>query len=160
MLNSSNRRWRRIKTMRRRRRNVSCFVLDQRSLKSVCEKNAGFCSPAPKCGFIKGNEKIMVLLEKVKPEIVAFRETIITVSRRSQHATPTASPPPSPPSLPAGFLLDPAPHPQNRRRERLRSRHPGNPPPPDQHAGEASSRCVELCPVFSDRKRSWSESLR
>ncbi|XP_037550221.1 proteasome activator complex subunit 2 [Nematolebias whitei] len=35
---------------------------------------------APKCGFIKGNEKIMLLLERVKPEIVALRETIIIVS--------------------------------------------------------------------------------
>lgn len=35
---------------------------------------------APKCGFIKSNEKIMLLLEQVKPEIVAFRETIIVVS--------------------------------------------------------------------------------
>lgn len=36
--------------------------------------------PAPKCGFLKGNEKIMVLLERVKPEIVALRETITVVS--------------------------------------------------------------------------------
>uniref|UniRef100_H3CTG1 Proteasome activator complex subunit 2 n=1 Tax=Tetraodon nigroviridis TaxID=99883 RepID=H3CTG1_TETNG len=42
----------------------------------------------PKCGFIKGNEKIMVLLEKVKPEIVAFREAIITVSSWIQHLIP------------------------------------------------------------------------
>ncbi|XP_058479466.1 proteasome activator complex subunit 2 [Solea solea] len=35
---------------------------------------------APKCGFIKGNEKIMALLDKVKPEIVSLRETIINVS--------------------------------------------------------------------------------
>lgn len=35
---------------------------------------------APKCGFIKGNEKILALLQRVKPEICAFRETIITVS--------------------------------------------------------------------------------
>lgn len=47
-----------------------------------CWKNPDFSSSAPKCGFIKGNEKIMVLLEKVKPEIVAFREAIITVSPR------------------------------------------------------------------------------
>lgn len=38
------------------------------------------CPTAPKCGFIKGNEKIMALLEKVKPEIFAMRETMITVS--------------------------------------------------------------------------------
>lgn len=37
------------------------------------------CPAAPKCGYIEGNEKILVLLEKVKPEIVALRETIITV---------------------------------------------------------------------------------
>lgn len=42
----------------------------------------------PKCGFIKGNEKIMMLLEKVKPEIIAFRETIITVSSWIQHLIP------------------------------------------------------------------------
>lgn len=39
----------------------------------------GVCPAAPKCGYIEGNEKILVLLEKVKPEIVALRETIITV---------------------------------------------------------------------------------
>ncbi|CAG5896078.1 proteasome activator complex subunit 2 [Menidia menidia] len=43
---------------------------------------------APKCGFIKGNEKIMMLLNKVKPEIVALRETIIMVSSWIQHLIP------------------------------------------------------------------------
>ncbi|XP_059182674.1 proteasome activator complex subunit 2 [Centropristis striata] len=43
---------------------------------------------APKCGFIKGNEKIVMLLERVKPEIVAFRETIITVTCWIQHLIP------------------------------------------------------------------------
>ncbi|KAF6719991.1 Proteasome activator complex subunit 2 [Oryzias melastigma] len=43
---------------------------------------------APKCGFIKGNEKIMTLLERVKPEIVALRETIIIVSCWIQHLIP------------------------------------------------------------------------
>ncbi|XP_049421301.1 proteasome activator complex subunit 2 [Epinephelus fuscoguttatus] len=43
---------------------------------------------APKCGFIKGNEKIMALLEKVKPEIFAMRETMITVSCWIQHLIP------------------------------------------------------------------------
>ncbi|XP_029384478.1 proteasome activator complex subunit 2 [Echeneis naucrates] len=43
---------------------------------------------APKCGFIKGNEKIMMLLEKVKPEIVALRETIIVASCWIQHLIP------------------------------------------------------------------------
>lgn len=42
----------------------------------------------PKCGFIKGNEKITMLLEKVKPEIVDLRETIITVSCWIQHLIP------------------------------------------------------------------------
>ncbi|XP_026148453.1 proteasome activator complex subunit 2 isoform X2 [Mastacembelus armatus] len=42
----------------------------------------------PKCGFIKGNEKIMILLDKVKPEIVALRETILTVSCWIQHLIP------------------------------------------------------------------------
>ncbi|MED6290103.1 hypothetical protein CHARACLAT_009674, partial [Characodon lateralis] len=32
---------------------------------------------APKCGFLKGNEKIILLLERVKPEIVGLRETIL-----------------------------------------------------------------------------------
>ncbi|NP_001290963.1 proteasome activator complex subunit 2 [Esox lucius] len=43
---------------------------------------------APKCGFIKGNEKIVKLLDKVKPEILALRETIITVSCWIQHLIP------------------------------------------------------------------------
>lgn len=42
----------------------------------------------PKCGFIKGNEKIMMVLERVKPEIVALRETIITVSCWIQYLIP------------------------------------------------------------------------
>ncbi|XP_005941973.1 proteasome activator complex subunit 2 [Simochromis diagramma] len=42
----------------------------------------------PKCGFIKGNEKITMVLERVKPEIVAFRETIITVTCWIQHLIP------------------------------------------------------------------------
>nr|CBN82185.1 Proteasome activator complex subunit 2 [Dicentrarchus labrax] len=43
---------------------------------------------SPKCGFIKGNEKILMLLERVKPEIVALRETIIVVSCWIQHLIP------------------------------------------------------------------------
>ncbi|XP_055784855.1 proteasome activator complex subunit 2-like isoform X2 [Salvelinus fontinalis] len=43
---------------------------------------------APKCGFIKGNEKIVKLLDRVKPEILALRETIITVSCWIQHLIP------------------------------------------------------------------------
>lgn len=70
----------------RRRRNVRAFLflfnLFQITTK-ICKENPDFSSSAPKCGFIKGNEKIMMLLEKVKPEIVAFRENIITVSRPS-----------------------------------------------------------------------------
>ncbi|KAK2886760.1 proteasome activator complex subunit 2 [Channa argus] len=42
----------------------------------------------PKCGFIKGNEKIVQLLDRVKPEIVALRQTIITVSSWIQHLIP------------------------------------------------------------------------
>lgn len=42
----------------------------------------------PKCGFIKSNEKIVLLLEQVKPEIVAFRENIIVVSCWIQHLIP------------------------------------------------------------------------
>uniref|UniRef100_A0A8D3C8W1 Proteasome activator complex subunit 2 n=1 Tax=Scophthalmus maximus TaxID=52904 RepID=A0A8D3C8W1_SCOMX len=44
---------------------------------------------APKCGFIKGNEKIMMLVDRVKPEIVAFRETVVVVSCWIQHLIPT-----------------------------------------------------------------------
>uniref|UniRef100_A0A8C4ZUV5 Proteasome activator complex subunit 2 n=1 Tax=Gadus morhua TaxID=8049 RepID=A0A8C4ZUV5_GADMO len=43
---------------------------------------------APKCGFIKGNEKITLILDRLKPEIVSFRETIITVSCWIQHLIP------------------------------------------------------------------------
>uniref|UniRef100_A0A672GYC9 Proteasome activator complex subunit 2 n=1 Tax=Salarias fasciatus TaxID=181472 RepID=A0A672GYC9_SALFA len=43
---------------------------------------------APKCGFIKGNEKIMMILDRVKPEIVALRETIIAVSCWIQYLIP------------------------------------------------------------------------
>ncbi|XP_026219640.1 proteasome activator complex subunit 2 [Anabas testudineus] len=42
----------------------------------------------PKCGFIKGNEKIIQLLDRVKPEIVGLRETIIAVSCWIQHLIP------------------------------------------------------------------------
>ncbi|MED6238148.1 hypothetical protein ATANTOWER_010476 [Ataeniobius toweri] len=43
---------------------------------------------APKCGFLKGNEKIILLLERVKPEIVGLRETILVVSCWIQHLIP------------------------------------------------------------------------
>ncbi|XP_008303653.1 proteasome activator complex subunit 2 [Stegastes partitus] len=43
---------------------------------------------APKCGFIKGNEKIQELLDLIKPEIVAFRETLITLTCWIQHLIP------------------------------------------------------------------------
>ncbi|PWA18160.1 hypothetical protein CCH79_00003956 [Gambusia affinis] len=43
---------------------------------------------APKCGFIKGNEKIMLLLDRVKPEIMDLRETILAVSCWIQHLIP------------------------------------------------------------------------
>lgn len=71
---------------KQRRRNVSSFLLLFSLFKistKICKEIPDFSSSAPKCGFIKGNEKIMMLLEKVKPEIVAFRETVITVSHRS-----------------------------------------------------------------------------
>ncbi|TNN22092.1 Proteasome activator complex subunit 2 [Liparis tanakae] len=35
---------------------------------------------APQCGYIEGNQQIVALLQKVKPEIVALRETVLTVS--------------------------------------------------------------------------------
>ncbi|KAJ8339654.1 hypothetical protein SKAU_G00342870 [Synaphobranchus kaupii] len=42
----------------------------------------------PKCGYIKGNEKIVNLLDRVKPEISALQETCITVSCWIQHLIP------------------------------------------------------------------------
>ncbi|XP_030629844.1 proteasome activator complex subunit 2 [Chanos chanos] len=42
----------------------------------------------PKCGFIKGNERIVKLLDIVKPEIVALKETCITVSCWIAHLIP------------------------------------------------------------------------
>ncbi|KAA0725624.1 Proteasome activator complex subunit 2 [Triplophysa tibetana] len=43
---------------------------------------------APKCGFIKGNERVVKLLDIVKPEIVALKETCITVSCWISHLIP------------------------------------------------------------------------
>ncbi|XP_053714743.1 proteasome activator complex subunit 2 [Synchiropus splendidus] len=43
---------------------------------------------APKCGFIPGNQTIQALLEKVKPEVVELRETIVTVSCWILHLIP------------------------------------------------------------------------
>ncbi|XP_058872970.1 proteasome activator complex subunit 2 [Acipenser ruthenus] len=43
---------------------------------------------APKCGFIKGNEKMLVLLDRVKPEIKTLRETCILVATWIQHMIP------------------------------------------------------------------------
>lgn len=42
----------------------------------------------PKCGFIKGNEKIIKLLDIVKPEITSLKETIITVACWIAHLIP------------------------------------------------------------------------
>ncbi|XP_061876689.1 proteasome activator complex subunit 2 [Entelurus aequoreus] len=42
----------------------------------------------PKCGFIKTNEKIVALVERLKPEIVSLRETIIAVTCWIQHLIP------------------------------------------------------------------------
>ncbi|XP_061096256.1 proteasome activator complex subunit 2 isoform X2 [Conger conger] len=42
----------------------------------------------PKCGYLKGNEKIVSLLDRVKPEIRALKETFITVSCWIQHLIP------------------------------------------------------------------------
>lgn len=42
----------------------------------------------PKCGFIVANEKITKLLELVKPEIYAFRETMINASCWIHHLIP------------------------------------------------------------------------
>lgn len=43
-----------------------------------------FLVSAPKCGFIKGNERIVKLLDIVKPEIMALKETCITVSGQNE----------------------------------------------------------------------------
>ncbi|XP_051522951.1 proteasome activator complex subunit 2 [Myxocyprinus asiaticus] len=43
---------------------------------------------APKCGFIKGNERIVKLLDIVKPEIIALKETCIIVSCWISHLIP------------------------------------------------------------------------
>ncbi|XP_051969170.1 proteasome activator complex subunit 2-like isoform X1 [Xyrauchen texanus] len=42
----------------------------------------------PKCGFIKRNERIVKLLDIVKPEIIALKETCITVSCWISHLIP------------------------------------------------------------------------
>ncbi|KAJ8276888.1 hypothetical protein GJAV_G00069020 [Gymnothorax javanicus] len=42
----------------------------------------------PKCGLLKGNEKIVNLLDRVKPEIRALQETCIMVSCWIQHLIP------------------------------------------------------------------------
>lgn len=42
----------------------------------------------PQCGYLKGNEKIVSLLDRVKPEIRALQETYITVSCWIQHLIP------------------------------------------------------------------------
>lgn len=83
------------------------------------------CPTAPKCGFIKGNEKISQLLDRVKPEIVALRETIVVVSEPPTARRFRLSVCLNPSAPPAGVLLDSAPYSQNRRRKRLRSGHSG-----------------------------------
>lgn len=163
MSNSTHRKWRQIKMKKQRRRNVSSFLLLFNLFKistKICKENPDFSSSAPKCGFIKGNEKIMMLLEKVEPEIVAFRETIITVSHRSGcQNTSAVQCPLWPPSVAAGFLLDSAPHSKNRRWEWLWSCHPGNLPRSKHRPGSVSDTNFTLYLVFS-RKKSWSESLQ
>lgn len=101
----------------KKKRKLLCFTVKSVKEKkerthTIAEVKSWFLLPsAPKCGFIKGNEKIMMLLEKVKPEIVAFRETIITVSGCSGYQNVNGFGPLWPPSVTAGFLLDSAPHP-------------------------------------------------
>ena len=139
------------------------------------------CPPAPKCGFIKGNEKIMMLLERVKPEIVAFRETIITVSESPSLRRWMLSHFSKTPnnvdmntsemftclskthlcSVAAGLLLDSAPHPKNRRWKWLWGRHPGT----SCASGHISVKFSEvfnelLAIVCHHRRKSWRESLQ
>ncbi|KAI2658645.1 Proteasome activator complex subunit 2 [Labeo rohita] len=45
-------------------------------------------APEDECGFIKGNERIVKLLDIVKPEIMALKETCITVSSWISHLIP------------------------------------------------------------------------
>lgn len=78
----------------KKKRKLLCFTVKfvkkrkKERTHTIAEEKSWFLLPsAPKCGFIKGNEKIMMLLEKVKPEIAAFRETIITVSGCSGYQT-------------------------------------------------------------------------
>lgn len=66
--------------MMRRRKRVTLHFEEILLVRCRIDLTAFLLSSAPKCGFIKGNEKIMLLLEQVKPEIVAFREAIIVVS--------------------------------------------------------------------------------
>ncbi|XP_044276885.1 proteasome activator complex subunit 2 [Varanus komodoensis] len=43
---------------------------------------------APKCGFLKGNETIIGLLDRVKPEVREFKEKCILVTTWIQHMIP------------------------------------------------------------------------
>ncbi|KAL7857508.1 hypothetical protein SRHO_G00164070 [Serrasalmus rhombeus] len=52
------------------------------------DKNEEEKKKPPKCGFIKGNEKIIKLLDIVKPEITSLKETIITVACWISHLIP------------------------------------------------------------------------
>uniref|UniRef100_A0A3Q3VU89 Proteasome activator complex subunit 2 n=1 Tax=Mola mola TaxID=94237 RepID=A0A3Q3VU89_MOLML len=64
------------------------FIISQEMETDKNEEEEKKKKKAPKCGFIKGNEKIMLLLDRVKPEIVAFREVVIAVSCWIQHLIP------------------------------------------------------------------------
>ncbi|XP_062994592.1 proteasome activator complex subunit 2 [Elgaria multicarinata webbii] len=43
---------------------------------------------APKCGYLKGNEAILALLDRVKPEVREFKEKCILVTTWIQHMIP------------------------------------------------------------------------
>uniref|UniRef100_UPI00398F6957 proteasome activator complex subunit 2-like n=1 Tax=Pristiophorus japonicus TaxID=55135 RepID=UPI00398F6957 len=42
----------------------------------------------PKCGFLKANDKIVTLIQRVKPELRTLKETCITLTTWIQHMVP------------------------------------------------------------------------
>lgn len=72
---------------------------------------------APKCGFLKGNEAIVALLDRVKPEVLTLKEKCILVREPPSPLQGCELPHSSALTTllhPAGGHLDPVPDPQNR----------------------------------------------